>query len=100
MHCKHQKDLRKGLNLHPLNYRLARPGIGYSVKEVSEKEGLIAGTSGCCGSDPHPLTPTTPAQLGAHMPHDLTTTVFFRLPSLYPLLFAIYVWCDPATGQL
>lgn len=100
MHCKHQEDLRNGLNLHPLNYRLTRPGIGYSLKEVPEKEGLIAGTSVCCGSDPHPLTPTAPALLGAHITHDPTTTPLFRLPSLHPLLFAIFVWYDPATGQL
>lgn len=46
---KRQKGLRNGLNLHPLNYRLARPGIlskGSQKKRVSLRElvGAVAVT--------------------------------------------------------
>lgn len=81
-HYKRQKGLRNGLNLRTLNYRLASPGI--LLKEVpgkAEKEGLIVGTGGCCGSDPHPLTPTPSALLPAHIPFDLTTTQLCDYPS-------------------
>lgn len=80
-HLKPQKELWNGLNLCLLNYRHVRPGILSEGSGKTEKEGLIVVSGGCCGSDPHPVTPTLSALLPAHVPHYLTTAEIFGYPS-------------------
>ena len=70
-------------------------GQEYSQKEEpskTEKEGLIVGTSGCCGSDPHPLVPgplyrLQTVQGAASLDCDLTTTLPLHLSCNTPRPF-------------
>lgn len=91
-HYKRQKGLRNGLNLQPLNYRLARPGIlsEGSARQDRKKEGLIAGTGGCCGTDPHPLTPTLSPD------HLVAFSTILRLLYVRPLPFTVFVLMWPS----
>lgn len=56
------------------------------------------GTGGCCGNDPHPLTPTFSVRLPTHIPYEC--------PSIYPvmhvhlLVFTIFVLMWPSHGPL
>lgn len=100
-HCKRQKGLRNGLSLHPLNYRLARPGIlSKGSAWQDRKRGSHCGNWWVLWQWPtssysHPLCPvgcSHPTWPDHHRDFDYPSST----PSSSPSLF----WCDPTTGQL